>query len=73
MQPPGYLPSHLNFLKIFLMGMFSRSRNSTVLMKISTFIACPSKSRSNTLVLTFLIFGCKHDTEIDIGVASNSS
>ena len=33
MQPPGFLPSRPNFLKIFLMGMFSGSRNPTVIMK----------------------------------------
>ena len=32
-HPPGFLPSRPNFLKIFLMGMFSRSRNPTVIMK----------------------------------------
>ena len=31
--PPGFLPSRPNFLKIFLMGMFSGSRNPTVIMK----------------------------------------
>ena len=32
-NPPGFLPSRPNFLKIFLMGMFSGSRNPTVIMK----------------------------------------
>ena len=32
-HPPGFLPSHPNFLKIFLMGMFSGSRNPTVIIK----------------------------------------
>ena len=32
-HPPGFLPSRPNFLKIFLMGMFSGSRNPTVIMK----------------------------------------
>ena len=40
--PPGFLPSRPNFLKIFLMGMFSGSRNPTVIMK--------KKSRSNTFL-----------------------
>ena len=31
--PPGFLPSRPNFSKIFLMGMFSGSRNPTVIMK----------------------------------------
>ena len=31
--PPGFLPSRPNFLKLFLMGMFSGSRNPTVIMK----------------------------------------
>ena len=32
-QLPGFLPSRPNYLKIFLMGMFSGSSNSTVIMK----------------------------------------
>ena len=32
-NPPGFLPSRLNFLKIFLLGMFSGSRNPTVIIK----------------------------------------
>ena len=32
-NPPGFLPSRPNFLKIFLMGMFLGSRNPTVIMK----------------------------------------
>ena len=32
-NPPGFLPSRPNFLKIFLMGMFSGSRNPNVIMK----------------------------------------
>ena len=32
-HPPGFLPSRPNFSKIFLMGMFLGSRNSTVIMK----------------------------------------
>ena len=36
--PHGFLPSRTNFLKIFFMGMFSGSRNPTVIKK-SIFIA----------------------------------
>ena len=32
-HPPGFLPSRPNFLEILLMGMFSGSRNPTVIMK----------------------------------------
>ena len=32
-HPPGFSPSRPNFLVIFLMGMFSGSRNPTVIMK----------------------------------------
>ena len=32
-NPPGFSPSRLIFLKIFLMGMFSGSRNPTMIMK----------------------------------------
>ena len=32
-HPPGFLPSRPNFLKIFFIGMFSGSRNPTVIMK----------------------------------------
>ena len=52
-HPPGFLPSRPNFLKIFLMGMFSRSRNPTVITK-KFYLYCMTlkikKSRSNTLL-----------------------
>ena len=49
--PLDFWPSRTNFLKIFLMGMFSGSRNPTVIMKkILSLLYWPWKSRSNTFL-----------------------
>ena len=62
-NPSGFLPSRPNFLKIFLMGMFSGSRNPAVIMKKILSSLHDLENQSQTpFCMTFLISGCKHDT-----------
>ena len=64
-HPPGFLPSRPNFSKIFLMGTFSGSRNTTVILKKFYLYCMTLKIKGQTpFCVTFLISGCKHDTKL---------
>ena len=61
-SPPGFLPSRPNFLVIFLLGMFSGSRNPTVIMKKILSLLLDFDNQGQTpFCMTFHISGCKHD------------
>ena len=61
--PPWFSPSRPNFLKIFLMGIFSGSRNPTVIILLA--LTHDLENRGQTpFCMTFQISGCKHDTKL---------
>ena len=64
-HPPGFWSSRPNFSKIFLMGMFSGSRNPTVIMK-KFYLYCMTLKIEvkHFFCMTFHISGCKHDTKL---------
>ena len=62
-HPLDFWPSRPNFLEIFLMGMFSGSRNPTVIMKkILPSLHDLENQGQTPFCMTFHISGCKHDT-----------
>ena len=62
-HPPGFLPSRPNFFEIFLMGMCLGSRNPTVIIKKILSLLHDLENQGQTpFCMTFLISGCKHDT-----------
>ena len=64
--PPGFLPSRPNFVKIFIMGMFSGPSNPTVIMKQFYLYCMILKIEVKHLFAWPLLSssGCKHDTKL---------
>ena len=65
-----FFPSRSIFLKIFLMGLFSWSRNPTVIKNLSSLHDHENQGQT-PFCMTFIISGCKHDTNSTLGVDSN--